>query len=82
MENAEAIAWHQYEEAERRGDFDDLDDWDPDAPEPDWDLQDLEPEFLDEEPDFDDEEALDMDDEPLDPEIMAVVEAMEGEVIA
>jgi hypothetical protein len=45
MEDAEAIAWHQYEEAERRGDFDDPDGWDPDAPEPDF-----EPECMDDEP--------------------------------
>jgi hypothetical protein len=51
MEDAEAIYWYQYEEAERRGDFDDV-------------------------------RASDTDGEPLDPEIMAIVEAMENEVSA
>ena len=56
MENAEAVYWHDYEEAERCGDFNDLDDWDVD-----------EPEDIDEEPDFD--ERLDYDDEPQDDEL-------------
>jgi len=58
----EATAQYEYEQAEARGDYDNIDLWEPGDSEPDF-----EPEL--------------MDDEPLDPEILATIEAAEGEVI-
>jgi hypothetical protein len=93
-EDAEAIARHDYEEAEQNGDLaeaiaqyeyeeaerrGDFDNLD-DA-DPDAPEPDFELELMDEEPDFDDEAALDMDDESLDPETMAIVAAMGSEVM-